>query len=107
MSIGIAFPTPGGGTGKSGNEIRNGHFPKIRPLGLLYCNTPADLLMVDLFEYVLNPMLLLPTPGPSFWLSAQNLQFSQNHGELDNMKIDTVILSKFDSICELQPEFRP
>ena len=48
-----------------------------------------------------------PTAGPSLWLSAQNLQFCQNHVELFNLAIITVVLSKFDSICELQPEFRP
>ena len=41
----------------------------------------------------------------SFWLSSQNLQFSINNGELYNMGISTVVLSEFDSICELQPEF--
>jgi hypothetical protein len=39
--------------------------------------------------------------------SAQNLQFSQNNVKYYSMEITTVILSKFDSICELQPEFRP
>jgi hypothetical protein len=47
-----------------------------------------------------------PTAGPSFWLSelsAQNLKLSQNNGVGTNMLINTVVLSKFDNICELQP----
>ena len=42
---------------------------------------------------------------------AQNLQFSQNNGgsyiRSEERTTGTVVLVEFDSICELQPEFRP
>ena len=35
------------------------------------------------------------------WLSAQNFKLSQNNGNACNVEIHTVVLSKFDTICEL------
>ncbi len=58
------------------------------------------------------PMLFKPIPAgnsyrPALILAVSaNLTFSQNNGLYCNMIILTVVLSKFDNICELQPEYR-